>query len=59
MQYICTNPALLKIVDEKLQQRREITPYKKQESNPLATNPKEESHTNILPHLPKNNRKPQ
>jgi len=33
--------------------RREITPYKNQESNPLATNPKEESNTNIIPPLPK------
>jgi len=40
--------------------RRETTPHKKQEINPLATNPKEESHTNIMPHLPKNNiRNPQ
>ena len=27
--------------------RRETTPYKKQESNLLSTNPKEDSHTNI------------
>jgi len=40
--------------------RRETTPHKKQESNPLSTNPKEESHTNIIPSLTKNNnRKPQ
>jgi len=35
--------------------RKETTPHKKQEINPLATNPKEESHTNIIPPLPKNN----
>jgi len=40
--------------------RRKITHYKKQEINPLSTNPKEESLTNIIPPLPKNNnRKPQ
>jgi hypothetical protein len=27
--------------------RRETTPWKKQESNLLSTNPKEDSHTNI------------
>jgi hypothetical protein len=30
--------------------RRETTPWKKQESN-LSTNPKEDSHTNIIPPL--------
>jgi len=31
--------------------RRETTPQKKQESNLLATNPKEERDTNIIPPL--------
>jgi hypothetical protein len=35
---------------ENFNTRRETTPYKKQESN-LSTNPKEESHTNIIPPL--------
>ena len=30
---------------------RESTPKKKQESNPLSTNSKEDSHTNIIPYL--------
>jgi hypothetical protein len=29
--------------------RRETTPKKKQESNLLSINPKEDSHTNIIP----------
>ena len=31
--------------------RRETTLYKKQESNLLSTNPKEDNHTNIIPPL--------
>jgi hypothetical protein len=31
--------------------RRETTPQKKQESNLPSTNPKEDSHTNIIPPL--------
>jgi hypothetical protein len=29
--------------------RRKTRPYKKQESNLFSTNPKEDSHTNIIP----------
>ena len=45
-QYLFTNPALQRIVNVK-HKGRETTCKKKQESNILSTNPKEDNHTKI------------
>jgi hypothetical protein len=49
-QYLSTNPALQKIIEGK-SKTRETTPNKKQGINLFTTNPKEDSHTNIIPPL--------
>jgi hypothetical protein len=61
IQYLSTNPALQRIRNGKLQHKEgNYTLEKEQESNLLSTNPKEDSHTNIIPPLTtKNNRKQQ
>jgi hypothetical protein len=45
--YRSTNPALQRIMDGQPNTRRETTPQKKQESNLLLTNSKEDNHRNI------------
>jgi hypothetical protein len=47
-QYLSTNLSLQKIIDGKREQKEgNYTLEKKQESNLLSTNPKEDNHTNI------------
>jgi hypothetical protein len=48
-----TNLFLQRIIERKLQYRREITPNKKHKINLLKTNQKEENHTNIIRHYKK------
>jgi hypothetical protein len=56
-QYLFMNPALQRIKMENTNTRRETTHYKKQESNLLSTNSKEDRHTNNSTSINKNNRK--
>jgi hypothetical protein len=49
-QYLSTNPALQRIIDGKHQHKEGNYTQEKEESN-LSINPKEDSHTNIIPPL--------
>jgi hypothetical protein len=50
-QYLSTNSALQRIIDRKLQHKKGNYTLKQQESNLLSINPKEDSHTSIIPPL--------
>ena len=50
-QYLSTNPALQRLKIEKCNTKRKTSPQKKQERNLRLTNPKENSHANIIPPL--------
>jgi hypothetical protein len=50
-QYLSRNLALQKNIDGKLQHKEGNYTIENQERNLLSTNPKEESHTNIIPPL--------
>jgi hypothetical protein len=49
-QYLSTNPALHGIIDQKVQYKEGNYTIEKQETN-LSTNPKVDSHTNMIPPL--------
>ena len=52
-QYLFTNPALQRITDKKLQHKEGNYTLEKARKYLLSTNPKEGSHTNIIPPLTK------
>jgi hypothetical protein len=50
-QYLSKNPALQRIIDGKLQHKEGKDILEKKEEINLSTNPKVDSHTNIIPSL--------